>query len=584
GGQEYKKVLFSVTDRSGNDNKVLISKDFVGKELDALIDVTKNKIADDGIEVEYVSEGFKDWAGNKLKNAGNAIIDKSVNAGRAIKNAPGNVLRRAKEMAGGATDAKSTASKAKIGPDGKQMYKVKTKGVQQKGSWIDRFYDASQRFKKWVNGQGTLFDDLEQFVEGPALLEKFLKSDADIIKKEVTKQAKLFDKLQVNVSDIHVYKILDFLGGTCVAGKYVDELENKEKLQVIKHLKNAQKALEDLSSQAEKNGATGKEQTKAKGTAAGASATGTAGNEENEESLIKEADEAPTAPTTPQTTGQTSEQPAGQPTSTNKAANANNKDPQAKIEELTKEAEKWKDKLQTIKGKEEGRDFFVIYYVAFGSTLKGEKLALGKDALEPISNFVLQNGKAIMANRVSQSVIENFATIVKDTMSKANTRGMFVCCTGPNIPRPITLGKKVLIGENFDEIANEKLRGKQAAAKKAAETFIAELEKNLEYIKDDNIPNENLELDIEKLKNYTLQDAWKVININLASMLFDDFIAIIKNNQDKEIFEAFLYELGVHSAEELSDKWSKDLSLEDIKNALDVKIMHTRRTAKQNTF
>ena len=29
GGQECKKILFSVTDRSGNDNKVLISKDLV---------------------------------------------------------------------------------------------------------------------------------------------------------------------------------------------------------------------------------------------------------------------------------------------------------------------------------------------------------------------------------------------------------------------------------------------------------------------------------------------------------------------------------------------------------------------------
>lgn len=464
GGEDYKKVLFSVTDRSDNDNKVLISKDFVGKELEALIDVTKSKIADDGVEVEYVSEGILDWAKDKGKSALAGTVDKAVNAGRAIKNAPVNTLRRAKEMAGGSTDAKSTASKAKIGPDGKQMYKVKTKGVQQKGSWIDRFYNASQRFKKWVNGQGALFDDIESLVDGASLLEKFLKSDADLIKKEITKQAELFNKLQVNTSDVHVYKILDFLGGTCVAGKYADEPENKEKLQVIKSLKDAQKALEELNAQGEANGATDKDQSKAKGTAdgtaakpakasgttTGASDTGTTSDEENEESLIKEAGEATTTTTTPQSSGQTA--------STNKAANVNNKDPQAKIEELTKEAEKWKNKLQTIKGKEEGRDFFVIYYVAFGSTLEGEKLALGKDALESIGNFVLQNGKAIMANRVNQGVIENFATTVKDTMSKANTRGIFVCCTGPNIPRPITLGKKVLIGE--DSIKNVDSSGK----------------------------------------------------------------------------------------------------------------------------
>lgn len=459
GGEDYKKVLFSVTDRSDNDNKVLISKDFVGKELEALIDVTKSKIADDGVEVEYVSEGISDWAGDKLRSAWAGAVDKTVNAGRAIKNAPGNTLRRAKEMVGGATDSKGTASKAKIGPDGKQMYKVKNKGVQKKGSWIDRFYDASQRFKKWVNGQGALFDDIESLVDGTSLLEKFLKSDVDLIKKEIAKQAKLFNKLQVNTSDVHVYKILDFLGGTCVAGKYADEPENKEKLQVIKSLKDAQKALEELNVQGEANGATGEDKSKVKGTAdvtttkpaeasgtaPGASDTSTSGKEENEESLIKEADETPTTSTTLQSSGQP-------------GASANNKDPQAKIEELTKKAEKWKDKLQTIKGKEEGRDFFVIYYVAFGSTLEGEKLALGKDALEPISNFVLQNGKAIMAKRVNQGVIENFAAIVKDTMSKTNTRGIFVCCTGPNIPRPVTLGKKVLIGE--DSIKNNDSNGK----------------------------------------------------------------------------------------------------------------------------
>lgn len=69
GGEDYKKVLFSVTDRSDNEHKVLISKDFVGKELDALIDVTKDNISDDNINVEYVSEGFMDT----VKNAASTL-------------------------------------------------------------------------------------------------------------------------------------------------------------------------------------------------------------------------------------------------------------------------------------------------------------------------------------------------------------------------------------------------------------------------------------------------------------------------------------------------------------------------------
>jgi hypothetical protein len=535
GGQEYKKVLFSVTDRSGNDNKVLISKDFVGKELDALIDVTKNKIADDGIEVEYVSEGFMD-----------ALAEKGVNAGRTIKNTPGNIIRRAKEMTGGATDAKSTASKAKIGPNGKQMYKVKTKGVQQKGNWVDRFYDASQRFKKWVNGQGTLFNDLEQFVEGPALLEKFLKSDADIIKKEVTKQAKLFDKLQVNVSDVHIYKILDFLGGTCIAGKYAEPTEADNKRRLLKQLKAAQKTLEN-STEEKSNTQTGATDNKNQQPASG---------EENEETIIKEADENINA--TSQTT----------------SADGNNSGQQAKVDELTKQAEGWKTKLQEIKTKEEGRNFFIIYYVAFGSTVNGEKLSLGKEALEPISNFVLQNGKSIMANRVNVNVVENFATTVKDTLSDANTRGVFVFCEGSQIPRPITIAKNVLIGENFNEVADNKKKNKQQAVKKAAENFISDLEKNLELISDTNIPDERLKLDIEKLKNYNIQDVWKLISINLASKIFDDFINIIKANQDTDIFNAFLHELGINSADGLPDKWSNEFNLDEIKNALNTKLTY----------
>lgn len=66
GGEDYKKVPFSVTNRSDNEHKVLISKDFVGKELEALIDVTKDNIANDNIEVDYVAEGFLDTAKNTI--------------------------------------------------------------------------------------------------------------------------------------------------------------------------------------------------------------------------------------------------------------------------------------------------------------------------------------------------------------------------------------------------------------------------------------------------------------------------------------------------------------------------------------
>ena len=53
GGQNYKKVPFSITDRSDNEHKILISKDFVGNELNALIDVTKDNISNDNIIADY---------------------------------------------------------------------------------------------------------------------------------------------------------------------------------------------------------------------------------------------------------------------------------------------------------------------------------------------------------------------------------------------------------------------------------------------------------------------------------------------------------------------------------------------------
>lgn len=52
-GETYKKIPFSVTDRSENKHRVLISKDFVGKELEALIDVTKDNISNKNIEIKY---------------------------------------------------------------------------------------------------------------------------------------------------------------------------------------------------------------------------------------------------------------------------------------------------------------------------------------------------------------------------------------------------------------------------------------------------------------------------------------------------------------------------------------------------
>ncbi len=50
GGKEFDNVPFSIGDRSTNEHKVLIGKDFIA-QLDALIDIDANYIADKNIEV-----------------------------------------------------------------------------------------------------------------------------------------------------------------------------------------------------------------------------------------------------------------------------------------------------------------------------------------------------------------------------------------------------------------------------------------------------------------------------------------------------------------------------------------------------
>jgi hypothetical protein len=53
GNKEFTKIPFSVGNRTSNLYKILVSKDFIEKELDALIDVSQENIADREDEVNY---------------------------------------------------------------------------------------------------------------------------------------------------------------------------------------------------------------------------------------------------------------------------------------------------------------------------------------------------------------------------------------------------------------------------------------------------------------------------------------------------------------------------------------------------
>jgi len=60
GNRQFKNVKFSIGNRSDNSQKVLISKSFIQDELDALIDVAVNSIADKNIEVDYGNAADED--------------------------------------------------------------------------------------------------------------------------------------------------------------------------------------------------------------------------------------------------------------------------------------------------------------------------------------------------------------------------------------------------------------------------------------------------------------------------------------------------------------------------------------------
>lgn len=189
GGQDYKKVLFSITNRKDNEHKVLLSKDFVGKELEALIDVTKDNIADDNVSVDYVTEG-------------------------AIKNAKNTVVNAVNTFAKGTAAQHATAKK-----------------------WED--------IEKAMLGQGGGPDEdrsidpkLESEVDGVANLAKLLKSDAELIKAQLPSQESKLQSLRVEVvkDNINVFKMLDYTGGTN-QDKNANEQYKKHLEEVFKQFK-----------------------------------------------------------------------------------------------------------------------------------------------------------------------------------------------------------------------------------------------------------------------------------------------------------------------------------------------------------
>ena len=53
GNKQFTNIPFTLSDRSTNLYKILVGKEFIENELDALIDVSQENIADEDYEAEY---------------------------------------------------------------------------------------------------------------------------------------------------------------------------------------------------------------------------------------------------------------------------------------------------------------------------------------------------------------------------------------------------------------------------------------------------------------------------------------------------------------------------------------------------
>ena len=192
-GEEYKKIPFSVTDRGDNEHKILISKDFVGKELNALIDVTKTNISDDAVNVDYVTEGL--WSGTK------------------------KVAKFAGDVAKGAIMGSNT------------MANIQNKASRFKQSMLGN-PSPSKKDKK-----PEIKDELEKIASLPDLL----KADKELIIKKLPEIESDINEAQIDVSlngdDVSIFKIIDYTGGTNYDDVQADKEFKEKTKKLIKEIK-----------------------------------------------------------------------------------------------------------------------------------------------------------------------------------------------------------------------------------------------------------------------------------------------------------------------------------------------------------
>lgn len=373
GGQDYKKVLFSVTNRKDNEHKVLLSKDFVGKELEALIDVTKDNIADDNVNVDYVTEGI----GSALADAKNAV--------------------------------RKTASTFMHG----------TKATKAS-------YEQAIKDRKAMWGEETSPDEhkridpnLKDEVDALSKLAEQLKADAELIRKQLPtqKEKEVLVDLNVEVSgeNIDVFKILDYTGGT---NKSEYDNGNKEFQERLK------KALEAWKTYARETQAeTAKREAKDEA-------------EERVVKEATEQAQQPANNTTASTSNTSTEQSSSNENKS-EDNNQSDPTKEVQGTENEKDiADMTPEEVEAVLKELQARNRAIFYMICFKQS-DGKELKSGKDVIGAIQTDIDSWNKKICAGKDwSRGVFEPFAKMLAEKV-KEDGKGLFALCTQPANQRKV---------------------------------------------------------------------------------------------------------------------------------------------------
>lgn len=135
-GEDYKKIPFSVSDRSSNTHPILVSKGFVENELEALIDVGAKNISNDGVDVVYGES---------------VALDEGVLG--AIGKGIGSTVKGVSKTAGDIKRGMQTVG---------NVYNRAMKGVSNFGDWLG----GNAKMSDWTPSKQGMKDMAKQAVAG----------------------------------------------------------------------------------------------------------------------------------------------------------------------------------------------------------------------------------------------------------------------------------------------------------------------------------------------------------------------------------------------------------------------------------